>query len=75
MAIKTLAKHHAISYAMIKEAGSVKRFFKRFTDLDFESYRNPYFMDLTKPLLINGLSANLKILEVSNTKNSLDLKL
>lgn len=69
-ALITLAKHHAISYAMIQEEGGAEKFFKRFPNLDYEGFDKPQFIDMMQPICTNSLNLNLKILKVINNLTS-----
>ncbi|CAL8070780.1 unnamed protein product [Orchesella dallaii] len=62
-AIATIAKHHAISYALIQEMGGPQNFFKRFPNLDFEAFYQPTGRAMMEPMLENGINTNVKILE------------
>ncbi|ODM98198.1 hypothetical protein Ocin01_08480 [Orchesella cincta] len=72
VAIKTLAKHHAISYAVIEEEGA-ENFFKRFANLDFEAYTQPTARTTVEPMLDNGIRANIKILQKSDITGKEDV--
>ncbi|ODN02392.1 putative oxidoreductase dhs-27 [Orchesella cincta] len=62
-AIINLAKHHAISYALIQEMGGPENFFKRFPNLDFEVYTQPTARTMMDPMIENAIDTNLKILQ------------
>ncbi|CAL8138694.1 unnamed protein product [Orchesella dallaii] len=66
VSIATLAKHHGISYAFIKDQGGPENFFKKFIHLDFEAYTQPTAKSTIEPMLDNGIIANVKILEKSD---------
>ncbi|ODM93651.1 hypothetical protein Ocin01_13029, partial [Orchesella cincta] len=63
LAIQTLAKHHAISHAMIQKYGGPGEFFKQFPNLDFESFTRPAFRAMLQPALENALNINIQLLE------------
>ncbi|ODM93652.1 putative oxidoreductase dhs-27 [Orchesella cincta] len=65
-AMKTLAKHHAISHAMIKAQGGPQKFFQKFKSLDFESFSAPAFEFMIKSSLENNLNTNIQLLETNN---------
>ncbi|ODN02403.1 putative oxidoreductase dhs-27 [Orchesella cincta] len=69
-AIKTLAKHHAISYALIHEMGGPENFFKKFPNLDFECFNIPNARTMMEPMMNNGINTNVKLLQ--RNKNSED---
>ncbi|CAL8097883.1 unnamed protein product [Orchesella dallaii] len=62
-ALMTLAQHHAISFALIKEHKGAKTFFKKFKNLDFECYHTEEARGGLTPLLENGINACITILE------------
>ncbi|CAL8070783.1 unnamed protein product [Orchesella dallaii] len=63
IAIKSLAKHHAISHALIQEMGGPEPFFQRFRNLDFEVYNQPTARNLMAPMIDNSIRTNVKILQ------------
>ncbi|CAL8123643.1 unnamed protein product [Orchesella dallaii] len=68
LAIVNLAKHHAISYAFIKELGGAEKFFDRFPNLNFEPFLQESARVMMEPMLDNGLSTNITILEKNNVE-------
>lgn len=62
--MKTLAKHDALSYAMIQENGGAKKFLERYPHLDFECLLEPITLDLMKNAIDNAVQSNIRILEV-----------
>jgi len=62
--LTTLAQHHAISFAIIKEHQGAQQFFNRFKDLDFECYHTSQARGSLEPLLENGITACITMLEV-----------
>lgn len=64
-ALATLAKHHAISYAYIKEIGGPKEFFKRFTDFDFLGFDNKNVRSLLVPFVEDPIEISISTLSVS----------
>ncbi|ODN02404.1 putative oxidoreductase dhs-27 [Orchesella cincta] len=62
-AITTLAKHHAISYALIQEMGGPENFFKRFKNLNFEMYATSKARSIMEPMIENAINTNIKILQ------------
>ncbi|CAL8070772.1 unnamed protein product [Orchesella dallaii] len=69
MAIATLAKHHAISYAFIQEMGGPQNFFKRFPNLNFEAFNQPTARAMMDPMCENGINTNVKMLEKNKNIN------
>ncbi|CAL8123619.1 unnamed protein product [Orchesella dallaii] len=65
-AVTTLAKHHAISYAFIKESDGPENFFKRFQNLDFEAYAQPTARAMLDSMLDKGIVTNVTMLQKSN---------
>jgi len=63
-AIKTLAKHHAISHVMIQESGGAAKFFRRFPDLDLDTFSIQFVLDMMEGIYRNAIISNVKILEV-----------
>ncbi|CAL8123631.1 unnamed protein product [Orchesella dallaii] len=63
VAIQTLAKHHAISHAMIQNYGGSEKFFKKFPNLNYESFTRPAFRAMIEPALTNALNVNIQLLE------------
>lgn len=63
-ALTTLAKHHAISYAFVKENGGPDEFFNRFPNLNFEAFNQDILKVMLEPLIENGIKTNIKLLEV-----------
>lgn len=63
-AIKTLAKHHAISHVMIQESGGPAKFFQRFPDLDLDTFGMQFVRDMMEQTFHNAINSNVKILEV-----------
>ncbi|ODM90786.1 hypothetical protein Ocin01_15895 [Orchesella cincta] len=63
IALSTLAQHHAISFALIKEYKGPIEFFKKFENLDFECYFTDQARGSLEPLMENGISACITMLE------------
>lgn len=64
LALTNLAKHHAISYALIRELGDAKLFFQRFPNLECEAFCIESNRDMLGPSFDNGIDTNIMILEV-----------
>ncbi len=64
LALKTLAKHHAISYAFIKHIGGHVEFLKRFPYLDFEIFKTKSARGMMEPTIETAVATYLYILEV-----------
>src|SRR3989442_559643 len=62
-ALTNLAKHHAIGHLMIKENGGPDKFFKRFPNLEFESFDTSFMINLIEGLCNNSVLSNKNILE------------
>ncbi len=63
-ALTTLAKHHAISYAYIKDIGGPVEFLKRFEDLTFLSFDAEKMRAMMVPFVDDPVALSIKILEV-----------
>lgn len=53
-AIDTIAKHHALSLAVIKECGGAENFFKMFPNLDYDGFLQPDVMKMWGPVYKNA---------------------
>ncbi|CAL8070771.1 unnamed protein product [Orchesella dallaii] len=72
LGINSLAKHHAISYALIQEMGGPEPFFQRFPNLDFEVYNQPSARKMIAPMVDNAIKTNVKILQNDNAASDKD---
>ncbi|CAL8070777.1 unnamed protein product [Orchesella dallaii] len=72
IAIKSLAKHHAISHAFIQEMGGPEPFFQRFPNLKFEVYNQPTARKFMAPVIDNAIRTNVKILQNANAASDKD---
>ncbi len=65
IALKTLAKHHAISYAFIQEkfGGKGEEFLKRFPIFGEDAFKTEAVKGMMQPIMENGVEINIKILE------------
>ncbi|CAL8123628.1 unnamed protein product [Orchesella dallaii] len=66
LAIKTLAKHHAIGHAMIQTHGGPEKFFHKFKNLDFEPLIIPTFAKMIESGLENNLNTMVLLLETND---------
>lgn len=64
LALKTLGKHHGISYAMIQENGGDDKFFERFTNLDHDAMAQPTMANMMCASFENSITTNITIVEV-----------
>ncbi|CAL8123646.1 unnamed protein product [Orchesella dallaii] len=69
-AITNLAKHHAISYAFIKELGGPGPFLTQFPTLDFEAFTSPKCRAIFEPVVKNSIASNIQILERTDVPGS-----
>ncbi|ODM93654.1 hypothetical protein Ocin01_13030 [Orchesella cincta] len=65
-AIDHLAKHHAISYALINEFGGPGPFFTRFPTLDIDAFSTPAFQKMFGPVVESSVMSSINILERYN---------
>lgn len=65
-AIKTLAKHDALSHAMIQEAGGEENFFRQFPNLNFDGRKRPFCAQVCGEAIKNNVRSDIKLLEVSH---------
>lgn len=64
LALVSLARHHAISHALIQHCGGAEAFFIKFPSLDHEAFRQPAERNLLEPWIESGITSNINILEV-----------
>ncbi len=65
-ALSSLAKHHAISYAYIKDVGGPEVFFKRFDDFTFLGMDTESLRAMVMPFVEDPIGISISILSVSN---------
>lgn len=64
LALTSLAKHHAISYAFIKSLGGPEVFFQKFPKLDFEPFCQAIPVEILGYIMEIGIVRDCSILEV-----------
>ncbi len=64
-ALTTLAKHHAISYAFIKEIGGHKVLMEKFPAFSCEMYKTEIAKEMLPSMFEDAVTINLNIVEVT----------
>lgn len=63
--LTSIARHHAISRAVVESLGNSEIFFKRFPYLDFEGFAQPWAYNLIGNMMEKATSRSLALLQVS----------
>ena len=64
LAIENSAKHHAVSYAMIKEYGGPEKFFNHFECLGLDMSTKDCIREMLEPSILSALNTSVTIIEV-----------
>ncbi|CAL8123640.1 unnamed protein product [Orchesella dallaii] len=67
-AIVTLAKYHAVSYALTKELGGQEKFFDKFPNFNFGAFLLDSARVMLEPMVNSGLETNMALLETNDVE-------